>query len=364
MKRVLWLTNIPSPYRVKFFNELGKHCCLTVLFEKAFSDERDNNWKDYTFNTFEGVVLKGRTTDVDKAFSLETFKYINNSKRDIIVVSNPATPTGVAAILYMRFKGIPYIVESDGAFPVVKKGFKEFLKRFLYKGAKACFTTSEVGKVYFAKYGVRRDDIYKYPFTSLAESEIPELPTVEEKQTIRKLLGIGEQIMIISVGQIIHRKGYDVLMEAATKIDKAIGIYIIGGKAPDDYVEYCKQHNLMNVHFHDFMPPKKLREWYLAADLFVLPTREDIWGLVINEALACGLPVVTTTRCVAGLEMVSEKNGRLVESGNAALLVSAIRDLMASDTFTQIPSISRKTALQYTIEKMSERHIGLFNLLY
>ena len=42
---ILWLTNIPSPYRVNFFNELGKYCDLTVLFEKKASDERDKSWK-------------------------------------------------------------------------------------------------------------------------------------------------------------------------------------------------------------------------------------------------------------------------------------------------------------------------------
>ena len=46
----------------------------------------------------------------------------------------------------------------------------------------------------------------------------------------------------------------------------------------------------------------------MAADVFVMPTREDIWGLVINEAMAYGLPVVSTDKCIAALELV--KNGR------------------------------------------------------
>lgn len=364
MKRVLWLTNIPSPYRVSFFNVLGKLCDLTVLFEKAFSEERDNNWKNYHFNYFNGIVLKGRSTGVDKAFSLQSFQYIRKFKKDIIVVSNPATPTGVAAILYMQLCRIPYIIESDGAFPMLKKGFKEKLKCRLYSKAKACFTTSEVGKKYFMQYGVKSDNIFKYSFTSLKETDILQLPSIEQKSIFRKENAIKEKVMIISVGQFIQRKGYDLLLEAANILDKNIGFYIIGGQAPAEYVEYCKAHHLDNVHFHDFMPPVELRRWYMAADLFVLPTREDIWGLVINEALACGLPVVTTNRCVAGLEMVSEKNGKLVEVGNAELLASAIKEILSSDILKQIPHNSRETALQYTIEKMSERHIELFKMLY
>ena len=55
--KILVLTNIPSPYRVDFFNEWGKYCDLTVAFEKEASDERDNSWKKYQFTHFKGVLL-------------------------------------------------------------------------------------------------------------------------------------------------------------------------------------------------------------------------------------------------------------------------------------------------------------------
>ena len=49
MMKILWLTNIPSPYRVKFFNELGTKCDLTVVFEKRSSSERDESWKKFFY---------------------------------------------------------------------------------------------------------------------------------------------------------------------------------------------------------------------------------------------------------------------------------------------------------------------------
>ena len=57
--RLLWITNIPSPYRVDFFNELGKSCELTVLFEKAGASDRDDTWLGFQFDYFEGVVMRG-----------------------------------------------------------------------------------------------------------------------------------------------------------------------------------------------------------------------------------------------------------------------------------------------------------------
>lgn len=55
MMKILWLTNIPSPYRVKFFNELGTKCDLTVVFEKRSSSERDESWKKFKTDNFKTI---------------------------------------------------------------------------------------------------------------------------------------------------------------------------------------------------------------------------------------------------------------------------------------------------------------------
>ena len=62
----------------------------------------------------------------------------------------------------------------------------------------------------------------------------------------------------------------------------------------------ARENDLTNVHFVGFKTKEQLEDYYRAADLFVLPTREDIWGLVVAEAMAYGLGVITTNRCNAG----------------------------------------------------------------
>ena len=69
--RILFITNVPSPYRVDFFNELGKSCELTVLFEKSFSAERDDSWKQQNFINFNGIILKGKSIGTDKALCFD-----------------------------------------------------------------------------------------------------------------------------------------------------------------------------------------------------------------------------------------------------------------------------------------------------
>ena len=78
--RVLFFTNVPSPYRVEFFNELGKLCELTVVFEKKTSNERDKSWGEYKFETFNGVFLPGISISTDSAFCFGFKKIIKEGR--------------------------------------------------------------------------------------------------------------------------------------------------------------------------------------------------------------------------------------------------------------------------------------------
>ena len=108
--KILFLTNIPSPYMVGYLNELGKYCSLSVIFEKECDLTRPENWKNLLDNTnFESTVLTGCSINQriygdkmdsapdDKALSLSVIKYIQKSY-DFIIVANPCTPTGIVAI--------------------------------------------------------------------------------------------------------------------------------------------------------------------------------------------------------------------------------------------------------------------------
>ena len=134
--KVLFLTNVPSPYRVNFFNELGKYCDLTVVFEKKTSTERDKSWQNYTFENFKGVFLKGVSISTDSAFCFGLKKIIKKGNFDRIICANFSSPTGMRAISYMRRKKIPYFLESDGG---VAKNGKGFNQKTFYFGSKRLF---------------------------------------------------------------------------------------------------------------------------------------------------------------------------------------------------------------------------------
>lgn len=361
--KVLFITNIPSPYRVEFFKELGKFCDLTVLFEKAVSNERDSSWKEYSFNGFKGVILKGIKSSTDKAFCPLVIKYLSNKKFDVIIVSNVASATGMLAIQYMKLFHIPYYIEGDGAFSKSGKGFKEKVKRYFIKGAKGYFSTSQMHDEYYLMYGAEKNKIFTYPFTSLKKDDILQsVPQDMEKVQLRKELDMTEKYIILAVGQFIHRKGFDVLIKSAKMLSENIGIYFVGGKPTNEYIKLVQDEKFTNIHFIGFKEKSELRKYYIASDIFVLPTREDIWGLVINEAMACALPIITTDKCIAGLELVEgDYNGYIVPTEDPQSIADSISMILSNQTLREKMSFnSLKKIKDYTIEKMVEKHISVF----
>ncbi len=359
--KVLFITNVPSPYRVDFFNELGKYCQLTVAFEKTTSDERDKSWSHYQFDNFKGIFLKGISINTDTAICFGIKKVIKKGSFDKIICANFTSPTGMIAIRYMRRKKIPYYLESDGGFAKDGKGFKEKLKRYFIKGAQGYFSTAKEHDDYYLTYGAEKEKIYRYPFTSIkAEDIVKRLPTQEEKAAFRKRLGIREEKVVLAVGQFIYRKGFDLLIKAASHLSKDIAFCFVGGVPTQEYISLKEELQLPNVYFIGFKNKSDLNEYYQMADFFVLPTREDIWGLVVNEAMANALPVITTDRCIAGLELVKNgMNGYVIPVDNEEELVEKIQLVLLNAE--ELGSHSLKIIEKYTIENMANKHISVLN---
>jgi glycosyltransferase involved in cell wall biosynthesis len=212
-------------------------------------------------------------------------------------------------------------------------------------------------------YGAAAERICRYPFTSVREDYVEDEPAAEsEKEALRQKIGITEDKVVVSVGQFIHRKGFDVLIAAAAEFGKDVGVYIIGGKPAEEYLELQRKYGAGNIHYIEFMGAPELKEYYKAADLFVLPTREDIWGLVINEAMANGLPVVTTNQCVAGLELVEDsENGFIVPADDAEQLAEKIKIILGDNELRKkMANQSLKKIRTYTIENMANEHRKAF----
>jgi len=359
-KKVLFITNLPVPYRIDFYNELGVFCDLTVIFEAEYSRTQNFNWKKNEIRNFKPIFLGQKF--YERKLNLRLFKYLRKLENDVVFMTNYAYCTEMAALLYLKAKGIEYYYEIDGALIKKEESFlKKIFKSFMLKGAKGYFSPSKLSDEYITYYA-KSDKIIRYPFTSLLRKDILQSPIEnKEKKGLRDKLGIREEKVILAVGQFIHRKGFDILLKATQQLEKSIGIYFIGGEAPNEYVQLKNIYNLSHTHFLEFKKKEDLAEYFKAADLFVLPTREDIWGLVINEAMAYGLPVISTNKCVSALELVQDMEC-IIETENVEQLSFAIQRVICDDhLLSQLSHQNLKKIREYSIEKMVEAHLEIIN---
>lgn len=365
MKKVLFITNIPAPYRIDFYNELGKYVDLTVLFEaKGASDQGIRfNWNLDRIEHFKPIFLSDGDIK-ERKVDWSIFKYLGRKKYDEIVVTNYSYFTEMVALLYLKIMHIPYYMETDGGIIRKENRLKRIYKRILVSGAKGYFSPSEQSDNYLEYYGADRRRVYRYPFTSLYKKNIlPNAITRNDKISIRSELNMVGEHIVLGVGQMIYRKGWDVLISAASMTTSDIHYYIAGGQPPQEYFELMEKSNIQDrIHFIPFVTADVLKQYYMAADIFVLPTREDIWGLVINEALAYSLPVITTSNCVAGLELIKNGvNGRIVDVGDIEMLAESINELVHSSSYNEMAEMAVQSIKSHTIEEMAEIHEKIFN---
>ena len=265
----------------------------------------------------------------------------------------------------MRRHKIPFIISTDGG--LVKQHelwFKKVIKRRLIGSASAWLATGKVARKYLVYYGAKDKYVYEYPFTSVGEEDLAASPSSDsEKKALRAKLGLPDKPVVVSVGQFIPRKGFDVLISAVGKMKTDAAVYIIGGER--EQLESLTGEPLpSNVYTIPFLTKEQLFDYYRAADLFVLPTREDIWGLVINEAMACGMPIITTDRCVAGLELVKDgDNGYLVPVGDSGVLAEKMDLILSSGLVQRMGEASLNRIRNYTYEKCAQEHVRILSEL-
>ena len=354
-KKVLFISNVPSPYNVEYLNELGKLRTVTAVFERGSSSERDKSWMSLRVQNFDCQILKGVHTAVDAALSPGVLRYIHHHRTGHIIIGNPATPTGILAILYCKIFRIPYILQSEGGVAGSGRGPKERFKYFLMKDA-VCYLSGMRKNEYFLTYGATPDRVKQYPFASLHRKDMLTCaPTPEEKQALRRELGIDAERMVLYVGRFIYGKGMDILLRACAGLPAGTALVAVGGQPTEEYIKMQQQLKLSSVFYVDHADLQTLKKYYMAADIFVLPTRGDTWGLVVNEAMSYGLGVITTDACVAGLNLIENGvNGYVIPSEDPQTLHSALcRVLEDPQHAVQLGKCALETIQDYSYENMA-----------
>lgn len=365
--KVIFLTYSQSPYRVDFFDELSKYVDLTVCYEVKKDDDakknnRNSTWYGNINNNYKSIFLKNKRI-FKMNISFDMIKLIKKNKYDIIVIGGYSSLTAMFTMEYLKNKKIPFILNTDGGFIKYNENkIKYFIKRYFIGMADYYLSTGENANKYLMFYGAKESYIYTYPFSSLKQNEIlNKRVSKNDKILIRHELNINNKLTFISIGRFIEIKGFDILLKSIGQIKDA-QFYIIGDKPKEEYMNIIESNKLDNVYFIDFMKKDKILMYLQASDVFILPTRGDIWGLVINEALASGLPVITTNKCGAGLELIKDNyNGFIIDVNSVSDLNNKIDFFINNQNKISIMSNNALKSIQkYSIENMALNHYEIF----
>lgn len=353
-KRILYLTNLPSPYRRDFFELLGKKCELTVIYEKSSSLDRDSNWVSEVNSkgVFNEIYLDSEAM-INRCSPWKLLKsFIIKKEYNYIILGMYSTLLSLKSIFFLKHKKIPYYISSDGGFIKKDNFIKKFIKKYAFGSAKKIFCVSEENAKYLIHYGAKRENLIFYHFTSLYRKDIIDtILSEKQKKEVKNELGIKEEKVILYVGQFIERKGIDLLIDACQNIND-VGIYLIGKQNNNnEYAKKIRDKYKSNIHEISFLKKEELVKYYCSADLFILPTREDVWGLVVNEAMARGLPVITTNKCLAGLALVDRTNGLICKANSVEDLNHGIKWILQQN-LNEMSENSLKKIRDYNYEQM------------
>ena len=276
--KILVLSVFPAPYRMAVFKGLCAEHDLTVFFERNKDGERNTSW-------FEGQKNGLHFNLLDNDDGIQKFKKCLKEikKFDFVLCYDPLTRTARNLERLCMVKKVQYIMNADGALNIDGHLAKKIIKSFYIKNAYKCLAGCEKAREYFEFYGAKKEDVWRHNFSSVYRSEVLPAPiTLKERTQLRLKKGMKNTVTFIAVGQFIYRKGFDLLLDAWKKTKEArfvSNLIIVGGGGlKAEYLSTIKENELQDsVLIIDYLPHDELLEYYKMSDVFVMPTREDIW---------------------------------------------------------------------------------------
>jgi glycosyltransferase involved in cell wall biosynthesis len=323
-----------------------------------FNDEKDliiieSNIKLKMFNLFYTPSLRSK---------------LENYKLDVLHFHNFRTYQNYVAYSYAKRTNKPYILQAHGTVPRISSWRKLKFIYDIFFGYKLLRNASKIialNKIEFEQYksmGVSEEKIVIIP-NGLDLSEYANLPS---KGFFKKKFNIPEdKKIILYLGRIHKIKGIDFLIKAyaylKNKMNFKDAILVIAG--PDN--EYLDEARALartlevtdSVIFLEPLYGKNKLAAYVDSDLYVIPSRYEIWGMTVLEAYACGKPVVASR--VSGLkDLVKDgETGSLFEPGNVKQLAISIFNLLNGNDIAKEMGLKGKNFVRenFTIEKVVER---------
>jgi glycosyltransferase involved in cell wall biosynthesis len=341
---VVLLHNIVSPHVVPLFDRLAKQEGIQLRVYFLAETDRNRRWPTRINAAFDYEILPHWAIRAGRK-DLYTF-FINPTvvgtllrhRFDVLISVGWDSFAAQAAFALCKLAHRPYIVWSGSTIhePSWRRTMTLPIVRAMVRGSDAGIAYGSRARDYLLALGADP----KRTFMAFNTVDVEWFSRTSnsltaERDTIRAGLGLRNGPVVLYVGQLIERKGALDLVAAHEEVLKSCPdaqLALVGyGQLEQQLRRTVAELQISGVHFLGHVAIADLPRYYVAADCFVLPSHEEVWGLVLNEAAACGLPLITTDRVGAAGDLVRDGfNGFVVPARNPVALARAMQQVLQS----------------------------------
>ena len=332
----------PTPYRAPLLDRVAAlpELDLTVLY--AAPTVAGRTWHvepRHPAVYLRGVRLPGAETILHHDYPVTpgVARALGRLRPDVVVVSGWSTFVAQAAIAWCRLRRVPYllVVESHDEGP--RAGWRRKVKGTvvppIVRGASGVLVTGTLARRSMVARGASPERVRIFANTIDVEAFGERADRLAARRPeLREELGASrDDVVVLSVARLAPEKGHDVLIRAVATAEDPRLVLVFAGAGPErDRLETLAQELGVRLVLPGDRPWERIVEIYAAADVFALLSEREPWAVVVNEAAACGLPLVLSDRVGAAHDLLHDgKNGFLVPAGDVAAAAGALRRLAA-----------------------------------
>tara|TARA_B110000027_G_scaffold95490_1_gene100817 strand:+ start:638 stop:1783 length:1146 start_codon:yes stop_codon:yes gene_type:complete len=339
MKKIAIITTHPIQYQIPLFKNFKKKNIICDVFFASKHGFKSKE-KDKELNVkFNWEVDKNLFSGYKFFFSKEQKKSIYNFNLNFKDLEKYLKRKDYDALLFFGWNNLLYLkafflakklniktilrVETnlENKLSIIKSIFKPLILKFFFKFIDYFLYIGTLNKNFYQELGVPDRKLYYSPY--FVDHKF--FKKVSNKKLLRKRYNLTSEKIVLFVGKFIERKRPLDFLKLADyyKNKKDIKFVMIGdGELMKDCKEFIKMKSLSNVSILGFCNQKVTRDIYNITDVLILPSEYDTWGLVINEAMSCGVSVVSSAQCGASYDLVKNKStGFVYDNKNFKVLL-------------------------------------------
>lgn len=330
MPRVYYLSEIPTPYRLPLLRRIAEHPRIDLRVGFLSSEHPDRPWTasgDLAHIPHEFLPGLDLAVPLGKETAhLQLNGPLGRRLRgiDVVVVAGWSKPAELLAVAQARATGVPYVLHSESHVIAGRGGAKRAVKRAvlprIVARAAAGLATGSGAARYLAAYGLDPSRIRIFPNTIDVAAYRERAGRVDASR-VRTRFGLPDRYWLYA-GRLVESKGISDLLAAHRQLGSDALPLVVAGTGPLEQ-EVAGAGNVVAL---GFVQPDDLVDVFALAEATIVPSREEPWGVVVNEALAVGSGVLASDAVGAAEDLiVPGENGAIYPAGDRAALAAALR---------------------------------------